>query len=136
MFGWTARAAVHWIVSLIGVAILVFANFLIFQSVSHRQQLPSRSNALKAHACDRSSSTCLSRIRGMQHRSLLQTISAGLCSPLRVSCFHDRCLSILASEVCLSVLMVDAFLHNRFDTNLLESGGVSLLAGLSCLGVL
>jgi DHA1 family multidrug resistance protein-like MFS transporter len=33
MFGWTARAGVHWVVSLIGVGILVFANFLIFQSI-------------------------------------------------------------------------------------------------------
>jgi DHA1 family multidrug resistance protein-like MFS transporter len=33
MFGWTARHAVHWIVSLIGVVILVAANFLIFQCV-------------------------------------------------------------------------------------------------------
>ena len=33
MFGWTARHAVHWIVSLIGVTILVAANFLIFQCV-------------------------------------------------------------------------------------------------------
>src|SRR6185312_17302707 len=33
MFGWTARHGVHWIVSLIGVVILVAANFLIFQCV-------------------------------------------------------------------------------------------------------
>jgi DHA1 family multidrug resistance protein-like MFS transporter len=33
MFGWTARASVHWIVSLIGVIILVTSNFLIFQCV-------------------------------------------------------------------------------------------------------
>ncbi|KAN0095330.1 major facilitator superfamily transporter [Hyaloscypha variabilis] len=33
MFGWTARHAVHWIASLIGVVILVAANFLIFQCV-------------------------------------------------------------------------------------------------------
>jgi DHA1 family multidrug resistance protein-like MFS transporter len=33
MFGWTARHGVHWIVSLIGVVILVAANFLICQCV-------------------------------------------------------------------------------------------------------
>ncbi|KAK3114783.1 hypothetical protein LTR53_006560 [Teratosphaeriaceae sp. CCFEE 6253] len=33
IFGWTARASVHWIVSLIGCTILVYGNFLIFQCV-------------------------------------------------------------------------------------------------------
>ncbi|KAE8452245.1 hypothetical protein EG329_000944 [Mollisiaceae sp. DMI_Dod_QoI] len=33
MFGWTARHGVHWIASLIGVVILVTANFFIFQCV-------------------------------------------------------------------------------------------------------
>lgn len=33
LFGWTSRAAVHWIASLIGVTILVMGNFWIFQSV-------------------------------------------------------------------------------------------------------
>ncbi|KIW19124.1 hypothetical protein PV08_03416 [Exophiala spinifera] len=33
MFGWTARASVHWIVSLIGVVILVFSNYIIFQCI-------------------------------------------------------------------------------------------------------
>lgn len=33
LFGWTARASVHWIVSLIGCCILVTGNFLIFQCV-------------------------------------------------------------------------------------------------------
>lgn len=33
MFGWTARASVHWIASLIGVTILVASNFIIFQCI-------------------------------------------------------------------------------------------------------
>lgn len=31
IYAWTARASVHWIVNLIGVTIMVFANFLTFQ---------------------------------------------------------------------------------------------------------
>ncbi|KAJ9645404.1 hypothetical protein H2204_000983 [Knufia peltigerae] len=33
MFGWTARASIHWIVSMVGVVILVAANFFIFQCI-------------------------------------------------------------------------------------------------------
>lgn len=33
MFGWTARADIHWIVGLIGVVVLVTANFVLFQSI-------------------------------------------------------------------------------------------------------
>jgi len=33
LLGWTARASVHWIVSLIGVTILVASNFIIFQCI-------------------------------------------------------------------------------------------------------
>src|SRR6202000_248152 len=33
MFGWTARTDIHWIVGLIGVVILVTANFVLFQSI-------------------------------------------------------------------------------------------------------
>lgn len=31
--GWTARASVHWIISMIGVVILVTSNFIIFQCI-------------------------------------------------------------------------------------------------------
>lgn len=33
MFGWTARASVHWMASIVGVAILVSSNFIIFQCI-------------------------------------------------------------------------------------------------------
>ncbi|KIV81697.1 hypothetical protein, variant [Exophiala sideris] len=33
LFGWTARHSVHWIVSMIGVVILVVSNFIIFQCI-------------------------------------------------------------------------------------------------------
>ncbi|KAJ9652827.1 hypothetical protein H2198_007957 [Neophaeococcomyces mojaviensis] len=33
IFGWTARASVHWIISMIGVVILVTSNFIIFQCI-------------------------------------------------------------------------------------------------------
>lgn len=33
MFGWTARSSVHWMVSIIGVGILVASNFIIFQCI-------------------------------------------------------------------------------------------------------
>jgi MFS transporter, DHA1 family, multidrug resistance protein len=92
MFGWTARHAVHWIASLIGVGILVAANFLIFQCVF--VYLP------------------LSYPR----------YSASLFA---------------ANDFSRSAFAAGCVLFSRpMFINLGVGGGVSLLAGLSCLGII
>lgn len=91
MFGWTARAAVHWVVSLIGVIIVVAANFLIFQSVFVYLPLSYPKYAASLFAA------------------------------------NDLCRSLFAAACVL-------FSRPMF-INLGIGGGVSLLAGMSCLGV-
>ncbi|KIW04605.1 uncharacterized protein PV09_04353 [Verruconis gallopava] len=92
MFGWTARHAVHWIVSLIGVTILVFANFWIFQSIFVYLPLSYPRYAASLFAA------------------------------------NDLSRSSLAAACVL-------FSRPMF-VNLGIGGGVSLLAGLSCLGII
>lgn len=92
MFGWTARHAVHWIASLIGVTILVMANFWIFQSVFVYLPLSYPRYAASLFAA------------------------------------NDLSRSMFAAACVL-------FSRPMF-INLGIGGGVSLLAGLSCLGVL
>ena len=91
MFGWTARASVHWIVSLIGITILVTANFLIFQCVFVYLPLSYPKYAASLFAA------------------------------------NDLSRSLFAAACIL-------FSRPMF-INLGVGGGVSLLAGLSCLGV-
>lgn len=91
MFGWTARASVHWIVSLIGVVILVMGNFWIFQSVFIYLPLSYPKYAASLFAA------------------------------------NDLCRSMFAAACVL-------FSRPMFK-NLGIGGGVSLLAGMSCLGV-
>lgn len=91
MFGWTARHGVHWIVSLIGVVILVTANFLIFQCVFVYLPLSYPKYAASLFAA------------------------------------NDLSRSLFAAACIL-------FSRPMF-INLGIGGGVSLLAGLSCLGV-
>ncbi|KAF2095092.1 MFS general substrate transporter [Rhizodiscina lignyota] len=91
MFGWTARPAVHWIVSLIGVTILVAANFWVFQSVFVYLPLSYPKYAASLFA---------------------------------------------ANDLSRSMFAAAAVLFSRpMFINLGIGGGVSLLAGLSCLGV-
>lgn len=91
MFGWTARHAVHWIVSLIGVTILVAANFLIFQCVFVYLPLSYPKYAASLFA---------------------------------------------ANDLSRSMFAAACILFSRpMFINLGIGGGVSLLAGLSCLGV-
>jgi DHA1 family multidrug resistance protein-like MFS transporter len=91
MFGWTARSSIHWIVSLIGVVILVTANFLIFQCVFVYLPLSYPKYAASLFAA------------------------------------NDLSRSLFAAACIL-------FSRPMF-INLGIGGGVSLLAGLSCLGV-
>ncbi|KUJ08119.1 major facilitator superfamily transporter [Mollisia scopiformis] len=91
MFGWTARHGVHWIVSLIGVAILVVANFFIFQCVFVYLPLSYPKYAASLFAA------------------------------------NDLSRSLFAAACVL-------FSRPMF-INLGVGGGVSLLAGMSCLGV-
>ncbi|PKK50066.1 hypothetical protein CI102_4741 [Trichoderma harzianum] len=91
MFGWTVQSNIHWIVSLIGVVILVTSNFLIFQSVF--VYLP------------------------MSYPKYAASLFA-------------------ANDLCRSVFAVACILFARpMFENLGIGGGVSLLAGLSCLGI-
>ncbi|CZT48790.1 related to FLR1-Putative H+ antiporter regulated by yAP-1 and involved in multidrug resistance [Rhynchosporium secalis] len=91
MFGWTARSAVHWIASLIGVTILVAANFLIFQCVFVYLPLSYPRYAASLFA---------------------------------------------ANDLSRSMFAAACILFSRpMFINLGIGGGVSLLAGLSCLGV-
>jgi DHA1 family multidrug resistance protein-like MFS transporter len=92
MFGWTARHAVHWIVPLIGVTILVTANFFIFQCVFVYLPLSYPKYAASLFAA------------------------------------NDLSRSLFAAACIL-------FSRPMF-INLGIGGGVSLLAGLSCLGVI
>jgi len=92
MFGWTARHGVHWIVSLIGVVILVAANFLIFQ--------------------------CVFVYLALSYPRFAASLFAA----------NDLSRSMFAAACVL-------FSRPMF-INLGIGGGVSLLAGLSCLGVL
>ncbi|KAF2673038.1 MFS general substrate transporter [Microthyrium microscopicum] len=91
LFGWTARPAVHWIVSLIGVIILVAANFFIFQCVFVYLPLSYPRYAASLFAA------------------------------------NDLCRSMFAAACVL-------FSRPMF-ISLGIGGGVSLLAGLSVLGV-
>lgn len=91
MFGWTARASVHWIAGLIGVGILVFANFLIFQ--------------------------CIFVYLPLSYPRYAASLFAG----------NDLSRSLFAAACVL-------FSRPMF-INLGIGGGVSLLAGLACLGV-
>ncbi|KAK1814417.1 hypothetical protein LTR12_011150 [Friedmanniomyces endolithicus] len=91
IFGWTARASVHWVVSLIGCTILVYGNFLIFQCVFIYLPLSYPQYAASLFAAN----------------DFLRAIFAAAC-----------------------VL----FARPMF-INLGIGGGVSVLAGLSCLGV-
>ncbi|KAK1817300.1 hypothetical protein LTR12_008282 [Friedmanniomyces endolithicus] len=91
IFGWTARASVHWVVSLIGCTILVYGNFLIFQCVFIYLPLSYPQYAASLFAAN----------------DFLRAIFAAAC-----------------------VL----FARPMF-INLGVGGGVSVLAGLSCLGV-
>lgn len=91
MFGWTVRSNIHWIVSLVGVVILVTSNFLIFQSVF--VYLP------------------------MSYPKYAASLFA-------------------ANDLCRSAFAVACILFARpMFENLGIGGGVSLLAGLSCLGI-
>ncbi|TKA78244.1 hypothetical protein B0A55_04789 [Friedmanniomyces simplex] len=91
LFGWTARASVPWVVSLIGCTILVYGNFLIFQCVFIYLPLSYPKYAASLFAAN----------------DFLRALFAAAC-----------------------VL----FARPMF-INLGIGGGVSLLAGLSCLGV-
>jgi len=91
MFGWTSRHEVHWIVSLIGVTLLVMANFWIFQSVFIYLPLSYPRYAASLFA---------------------------------------------ANDLFRSAFAAAAVLFSRpMFINLGIGGGVSLLAGLSCLGI-
>ena len=91
MFGWTARASVHWIVGVIGQGILVFANFLIFQCVFIYLPLSYPKYAASLFA---------------------------------------------ANDLSRSLFAAGCVMFSRpMFINLGIGGGVSLLAGLSCLGV-
>jgi DHA1 family multidrug resistance protein-like MFS transporter len=92
MFGWTAREDVHWIVSLIGVAILVTSNFFIFQ--------------------------CIFVYLPLSYPKYAASLFAA----------NDLSRSLFAAACIL-------FSRPMF-INLGVGQGVSLLAGLSCLGVL
>lgn len=91
MFGWTARPGVHWIVSLIGVVILVTANFILFQSLFVYLPLSYPKYAASLFAA------------------------------------NDLCRSLFATACILA--------GRPLFVNLGIGGGVSLLAGLACLGV-
>ena len=91
MFGWTARADIHWIVSLIGACILIAANFLIFQCVFVYLPLSYPKYAASLFAA------------------------------------NDLCRALFAAACVL-------FSRPMFN-HLGIGGGVSVLAGLSCLGV-
>ncbi|KAK5131031.1 hypothetical protein LTR08_001381 [Meristemomyces frigidus] len=91
MFGWTARAAVPWIVSVIGAGILIAANFLIFQ--------------------------CIFVYLPLSYPKYAASLFAA----------NDLSRSLFAAACVL-------FSRPMF-INLGIGGGVSLLAGLSCLGV-
>jgi MFS transporter, DHA1 family, multidrug resistance protein len=91
MFGWTARQGVPWIVSVIGVAIVVLGNFFIFQSVFIYLPLSYPKYAASLFAA------------------------------------NDLARSMFAAGCVL-------FARPMF-INLGIGGGVSLLAGLSCLGI-
>ncbi|KAK4555660.1 hypothetical protein LTR86_007413 [Recurvomyces mirabilis] len=91
LFGWTARADVHWIVSLIGCCILVYGNFLIFQCVFIYLPLSYPKYAASLFAAN----------------DFLRALFAAACV-------------LFARPMFL---------------NLGIGGGVSVLAGLSCLGV-
>jgi DHA1 family multidrug resistance protein-like MFS transporter len=91
LFGWTARQGVHWIISLVGVTMLVAANFMIFQSVFIYLSLSYPKYAASLFAAN----------------DLVRGLFAAACI------LFSRPLFI----------------------NLGIGGGVSLLAGLSCLGV-
>ncbi|KAK5689962.1 hypothetical protein LTR17_026088 [Elasticomyces elasticus] len=91
IFGWTARASVHWIVSLIGCTLLVYGNFLIFQCVFIYLPLSYPQYAASLFA---------------------------------------------ANDFFRAMFAVACVLFARpMFINLGIGGGVSLLAGLSCLGV-
>lgn len=92
IFAWTTRYDVHWIVSLIGVGIMVIAQFFNFQSVFIYLPLSYPKYAASLFAAN----------------DLLRSLFAAGCV---------------------------AFARPMF-LNLGVGGGVSLLAGLSCLGVL
>jgi MFS transporter, DHA1 family, multidrug resistance protein len=92
MFGWTARESVHWIVSLIGVSILVASNFFIFQ--------------------------CVFVYLALSYPKYAASLFAA----------NDLSRSMFAAACVL-------FSRPMF-INLGVGGGVSLLAGLSCLGVI
>jgi MFS transporter, DHA1 family, multidrug resistance protein len=91
MFGWTSRQAVHWIASLIGVTILVYAQFLIFQCIFIYLPMSYPRYAASLFAANDLS------------RSLFAAASVMFSRPMFI--------------------------------NLGIGGGVSLLAGLACLGV-
>lgn len=90
LFGWTARSDIHWIVSLIGTAILVYGNFLIFQCVFIYLPLSYPRYAASLFAA------------------------------------NDLCRAMFAAGCVL-------FARPMF-VNLGIGQGVSILAGLSCLG--
>jgi DHA1 family multidrug resistance protein-like MFS transporter len=91
MFGWTARQGVPWIVSVIGVGIVVFANFFIFQSVFIYLPLSYPKYAASLFA---------------------------------------------ANDLSRSMFAAGAIMFARpMFLSLGIGGGVSLLAGLSCLGI-
>ncbi|KAK5116365.1 hypothetical protein LTR62_007912 [Meristemomyces frigidus] len=92
MFGWSARADVHWVVSLIGCCILVYGNFLIFQCVFIYLPLSYPKYAASLFAAN----------------DFLRSVFAAACV-------------LFARPLFL---------------NLGIGPGVSVLAGLSCLGVL
>ena len=90
MFGWTSRASVHWIASLIGVTILVFSNFIIFQ--------------------------CIFVYIPLSYPQYAASLFAG-------------------NDLCRSAFAAGAVLFSRpMFVNLGVGGGVSLLAGLACVG--
>ena len=90
MFGWTSRPSVHWIASLIGVTILVFSNFIIFQ--------------------------CIFVYIPLSYPQYAASLFAG-------------------NDLCRSAFAAGAVLFSRpMFVNLGVGGGVSLLAGLACVG--